>query len=323
MAENRGKKTQDVAGLRGILADYRGARAALERLANDFMRREQTLGSLGQDRRATNGEARPRAANGAPVLSIFCLGPFRVEMDGIPLGSAAGGKPLRVLKFLAGRSGRPLPREVLMEALWPDADPDSAANRLRVAVHALRQSLGDGADRIIAYEDGCYRLNPLGTVAVDADDFEQCWQRGLRSEREKQPEEAIEHFLLAEELYRGDFLEEDLYEEWALVRREQLKDMYLSMIARLAAAARDSGAHTGCIDYCRKLLGHDPCNEEAYRMLMASHVAIGQHARAVRWYQVCEATLREQLGLAPTAATRAVRDSLLLARGANSPQTPR
>ncbi|MFQ5813116.1 MAG: BTAD domain-containing putative transcriptional regulator [Anaerolineae bacterium] len=302
-----------------LLSDYRHARALLEELTKDFRAREALVmnGRALMARSAPTTKPSPisvaEAGTRSPMLALFCLGKFRVEIDGMPVDTRAGGKSLAILKFLAGRDGHPTPRDILMEALWPDSDAEAAGNRLRVAVHALRRLLapaGKSLD-ILTYQDGCYLLNPGVSVRIDADEFETLWQRGVRLERQGRRAEAAEAYAQAELLYSGDYLEEDLYEEWTLLRRECLRDAYVDLLGKLATWSITEGDYGDCIVRCQKILAQDPCREDAYRLLMRCYAATGQKARALRWYNICAANLRREVGVTPSPQTVALRRRLL------------
>jgi DNA-binding SARP family transcriptional activator len=180
--------------------------------------------------------ARRLAPDRAGILAVYCLDRFHVEIDGVPLEMRSGGKSLAVLKYMAAGSPRVTSRDALIESLWPDCEPSVASNRLRVAMHGLRRLLNPTKRRpeLVISQDGAYHLNPLGQLWVDADSFEEALQRGVELERRADMAGAGDAFREAEELYLRDFLEEDLYEDWTLLRRECLRDGYLMLVEKLA-----------------------------------------------------------------------------------------
>ena len=296
-----------------IVDDYRRARAALQALADEFSLRER---SFAADVESAIGDT-PGADAGRDVhtLLVYCLGPFRVVLDGEPLNVLPGGRPLAVLKFLATFGGRPTPRDLILEAFWPEVAPSVAGNRLRVAIHSLRRMIPHHGDEIIAYKDGLYQLYPNGEVVIDADRFEAYWHLGQKLEGEGRVDEAASAYGDAERLYCGDYLEQDLFEDWTLVRRASLRDAYLTLLLKLAVSALEQGNDAGCITRCHKVLGLDPCSEEAYQLLIVCHGRRGDRATALRWYAVCETTLRHELSLTPAPATAALRERLLAGSG--------
>jgi DNA-binding SARP family transcriptional activator len=108
---------------------------------------------------------------------------------------------------------------------------------------------------------------------------------------------------VAEGLYQGDFLEEDLYEDWPKVQREHIRAAYLDIADRLSEYYIQQGEHTAAIALCQKTLVRDNCHEEAHRRLMRCYLAQGQRHLAVRQYQTCTQALREELDLTPSEET--------------------
>jgi DNA-binding SARP family transcriptional activator len=249
----------------------------------------------------------------APRMSFHCLGPFEAYWDDEPIFQLRTGKGRAILKYLAARPRQPVLRDVLLEMLWPETDPDVANNRLRVALHHLRQVCtavsGEGGDCVV-FRDGGYMLNPRAQVWTDVDAFEAAWRAGVRHERADQPAQAIAVFAQALPLYRGDYLEEDPFEEWTLLRREELKDVYLTMLGKLSDHWLQVGELEQATEGWTKILAKDPCREDAYRQLMLCCTKRGQRALALRWYDLCVQFLREQLHVEPEPATVALYRSI-------------
>src|SRR5258706_3220200 len=77
------------------------------------------------------------------ALEIHLLGPFRIIVDGTTVEERrfTRRKPKLLIKLLALQPHHQLHREQAMELLWPDSDPDSAANNLHKAIHMVRHAL--------------------------------------------------------------------------------------------------------------------------------------------------------------------------------------
>ena len=199
--------------------------------------------------------------------------------------------------------------------MWPESDPQVANNRLKVAIHHLRksfsQSLADPTEaEIISFRDGVYLMNPELEIWTDAQEFEALCQSGRQLERAGRLEEAADCYLRAEALYRGDLLEQDVFEEWTLIQRETFKDAYLTVLDKLAEHFMRIHETDRAIEKCKKILDKDACREDAYRHLMTCYAERGQRAVAFRWYEACVLALREQLGVEPESETVALYQRL-------------
>jgi DNA-binding SARP family transcriptional activator len=213
----------------------------------------------------------------------------------------------RLLKFLLV-NGRRVHRDVLLDVLWPDAPNKSSIRGLRVTLHALRRAVAQVAPEnapldLIRADSDTYVLNTCG-LWIDSDAFDEHYSAGLRFERLRQFEAAVREYTAAEALYRGDFLVEDLYEEWTVLPREELKDKYLLVLTRLAQFSLSAMDLDGCIRRSHALLAKEPCREDAYQRLMQCYARLGQRGSAMRWYQICERTLQRELDVAPSEETR-------------------
>jgi DNA-binding SARP family transcriptional activator len=138
---------------------------------------------------------------------------------------------------------------------------------------------------------------------MDVEAFEHAWRAGVHLERAGQLAAAIPFYTQAEALYLGDFLEQDQPEEWTLVRREHLKDTYLTILDKLSRHSWQTGHIEAAIEGWRKLLAKDPWREDAYRHLMACLAATGNRGLSLRWYGVCVQVLKDQLGIEPEPET--------------------
>jgi DNA-binding SARP family transcriptional activator len=246
-----------------------------------------------------------RKEPGLPSLAVYCLGQFQVYQDEQLVESWLSRKALSILKYLILEHPVPVPKEVLMDTFWPDSDLESARRNLHQAIYALRQILRGEQPEFhhVFFKNDCYSLHPNVDTWIDFREFEKCIQTGRKFDHRGEPEKAIEQYGTAEGLYQGDFLEEDLYEDWPLLQREQLRNSYCSLVDRLTTLYLQIGQYTSVIHLCHKVLAKDRCYESAHRMLMQSYSVQGQRHLAVRQYQTCIRALREDLGMQPSQET--------------------
>ncbi len=241
-------------------------------------------------------------------LGIYCLGPFRVYQNGVLLGEWNSLKGLAVLKYLVAHQGRKVSRETLMDVFWPEADADAARRNLHQAIYSLRKSLRehDGDFPYILSHDNCYEFNPALALWVDAGEFEAHLLHARRHESAGRLDETMQEYGVAESLYQGRFMEEDPYADWAESKRQYLEQAYLEVASHLSSLFFDRGALTATVTLCQKILGVDPCYENAHRQLMQCYLAQGQRYLAVRQFHLCDLALRTKSGLKPSEETAAL-----------------
>jgi DNA-binding SARP family transcriptional activator len=261
--------------------------------------------------------APPAPSPSSPSLLIYCFGRFRAVLDGQPLHGSRKNKSDGILKLLLVHLGGSLPKDALIETFWPGSNASTGDASFRVAMHNLRRKLaglGGGQGRQpILFQGGNYSLDPQAPLTVDFQEFERHWEAGRLLESSGRELEAIGEYRQAEAWYGGDFLEEDLYEEWAIVKRESLRDIYLTILGKIADFYLRVGDYSSCIESSRKLLERDPCREDAYQYLMLCYGKLGDRTRALRWYDLCRETMRKQLGQPVSPETEALHQRI--ARG--------
>jgi len=245
----------------------------------------------------------------AAEIQIRCFGRFEVSRQGVTVQHWRRRSAERLLKFLLV-NGRRAHRDVLLDVLWPDVPSKSSIPGLRVTLHALRRAVAmvapeQAPPELVRAEGDTYVLNTHG-LWIDSDAFDEHYSAGLRCERLRQPEAAVREYTAAEALYRDDFLVEDLYEDWTVLPREELKDKYLLVLTKLSQFSMAAMDLDGCIRRSHALLAKEPCREDAYQRLMQCYARLGQRGSAMRWYQICERTLQQELDVAPSEETRRI-----------------
>ncbi|MFN4218009.1 MAG: BTAD domain-containing putative transcriptional regulator [Candidatus Bipolaricaulia bacterium] len=254
-----------------------------------------------------------------PPLYVQTLGAFRVWRGEHEIAPSTWGreKALQLFQLLISHRDRPIHREQILEALWPDAYPAKAKASLRVALNALHRALEPTRHPhqqpfYVRYRGELLWLNPEAQVLLDADEFMRLIEEGHKIERHD-PARALSLYRRALALYQGDYLPTCLYEDWAKAERERLLTLYLTTAAHLAELLTQQGAYEEAGALCHQILAKDPCWEEAYYLLMLGHFRQGNRSLAIRTYERCVKRLREQLGVEPSPRTRELFQTILSA----------
>jgi DNA-binding SARP family transcriptional activator len=188
-------------------------------------------------------------------------------------------------------------KEVLMELLWPEEDPRKTAKRLHVALASLRKTLEPDILRgtpssYISRDHDSYRIDVGEKGWVDIENFTE---ETSFSQQENNPEEAIVHYLNAESIYRGDFLEEDLYTEWCIDPRERFKEQYLQLLREIVEYFESKGDYKKCIEYAKKYLDKDKYDEDVYQLLMTYYAHTGNKAMMAKTFERCKKAIAADL----------------------------
>ena len=251
-------------------------------------------------------------------LRIHLLGSLELWRDGqiVPQRAWPGRKACQLFKILVTYRHRTVSSEELIEWLWPSLDLESARNSLWVAASYLRRVLEPGlvrrtASSFVLTEPEGYRFDPAERCQIDVDTFLERVRAGQACQRREEWTPALEHYLAAEALYRGDYLAQDPYEDWAIPTRERLRQTLLEAKGDLAACHLALGRYGEALEYAREVLEHEPWRESAWRLVMEVHYRTGEQDRALRAFERCRAVLAVELGVEPLPETLALHEHIL------------
>jgi DNA-binding SARP family transcriptional activator len=228
-------------------------------------------------------------------------------LDAGERGSAAlGGRKQRtLLAYLLLHRNEAIPRDVLIDALWPEDPPATAAHALDVYVSRLRKSLG--ADGLFETRGGSVRLN-VPDEAVDAACFEQ---RVDAARRAKVPADRLAALEQALALWRGRALV-DLLDEPALrPERERLEEERLGAKEERFEAMLALGRHGEAIGALQALASEHPFRERPRRLLMVALYRAGRQSEALEVYRSFRRLLSDELGLEPSLELRELEAAVL------------
>jgi DNA-binding SARP family transcriptional activator len=226
---------------------------------------------------------------GGREVAIVALGRFAVLRSGepVPLAAWQSRKARDLLKVLVARRGHPITREAAAETLWPQENPEPLGNRLSVALSTIRKVLDPGRrhppDHYVMADAQTIALR-LDRVEVDLIEFLRIADRAidLMAKGDRDAAEAL--LRQARQIYAGDFLEDDLYEEWAVEAREEARSRLLTVLRLLARLATDRGEDEPAGQYLGQLLERDPYDEDAWLALIAGQLRLRRHGEARRRY---------------------------------------
>jgi DNA-binding SARP family transcriptional activator len=217
-------------------------------------------------------------------VEIRLFGSFGMTVEGRPVN--LGGlkpRPRAVLRFLALNAGRPVHREVLQETFWPEADPETGAKNLHVALSALRRELspraGRGASDLLVRDGDAYRLALPDGARIDLADFERAVAEARTIRARGATKVAIDALRAAMTAYGGDLLPEDGPAEWAASRRDRARAEAVEAARALADLLLDTDP-TGAAEACAAGLALDSHHDPLWRILVEARERAGDPAAA-------------------------------------------
>ena len=238
------------------------------------------------------------------TLTVYLLGQFRVFVNDQPIESWPNARGRAIFKYLVTNRERPMSRENIMETFWPDATPEAGRNSLNVAMHGLRQAFRTVTETpIIDFGEGAYHFNPDFKIWLDVDEFDRYAKAGIQLEAAGKLSAATTEYETAAGLYQGEFLPDELYEEWAVLPRERLRLAHLDVLDRLSQIYFGQGHYASCATLCQLIIAEDNCREDAHCWLMRCYARQGQHHLALRQYESCVSALQLELDIKPSPLT--------------------
>ncbi len=252
-----------------------------------------------------------------PSLRIETLGGFRVLRGGIPIEESQwkGKRPKELLKAIVARRCRRVPREYIVEDLWPQSDAISGETSLKVTLHRLRKILEPSLDRLygssyIHVHGNLLSLDP-DLCQVDTDEFESLCARGEVRQRAGDAEGAMSCFKKALDLISGEFLPDDQYVPWVDTRRHELHEKRLSLLFRAGEFSENLGDSRSAIAHYGKILELDPLAERACQRLMTLYSNRGMRNAAIRVFENLRKSLRDEINCEPDHLTMALYRKLI------------
>ena len=254
---------------------------------------------------------------GDPSLQIKTLGRFEVLIDGTPIPEDRWPRrrTKELLKVLLTDPGQPFTFDQLIDALLPEADVTTSITNIQARASELRRVLEPGLQRgrdsqyIISVREG-YTFAPTCGFSLDTRSFEAGIREAERLATGERWQEATEAYEEAMLLYRGEFLAEDRYGEWAEDTRTHLREEYLQGLESLGKCQAQIGRYRQAISCCRRVLGVTPYRESVIRQLMEYESWIGQRTKALETFTEGARALREHLGVDPSPDMYALYETI-------------
>ena len=243
---------------------------------------------------------------------ITLFGGLKAEQSDVSITRFRTRKAASLFAFLACCSQRDHAREELAERFWPDDAPETARQKLRLALTSLRHQLepdGTQTGTVLFADRSHLRLN-AHAIETDVAAFEA----GLRAARfTAAPAARFDLLARALLLYTGDLLPGD-YEEWAQQERERLKGAYIAALGQAVALGVELCHEEQATDYARRLIAADPLQEDAHLALMRLYAGANRPAESLKQYKQLQTLLRETLNADPGEEAQTFAAQL---RGAN------
>ncbi len=278
---------------------YKTAKISRQSIFDNFLRLKK-LGTL------------PVSKESEIKLRIYTLGDFKLDLNGRILSPATVSRQKKVmdlLKLLIVHRKTGMVKEVLYELFWPGYMQKSSRDNLNTIIYRLRRLFGE-KDNYIITDSNMIRLN-TEICSIDVDMFWCYSEEGIKARKQNDVDSALDYLFRAKELYRGDFLEKDLYYDDIRDAREIIFNRYLHLLFELGKLNLSSGKASEALELSEELINRDTLCEPAYRMLMISSALLGNISQIPRIYDRLKQKLQRYYNIMPDPKTSDLRDMLL------------
>jgi DNA-binding SARP family transcriptional activator len=215
-------------------------------------------------------------------------------------------RPLELLVYLLLNRQRVHPREVLAALLWSEQSTGQSKKYLRKVLWQLQRILetsgfyGDHA--LLDVDNEWIGVRQQSNIWLDVANFDAVCARlgGIPgSQLNHLQAQALQQ---AVHLYKGELLE-GWYQDWCLLERERLQQIYLMALDKLAAYSETTGDIEAGLAYGAQILHYDRAREYTHCQLMRLYYLAGDRTNAIRQYERCVTALQEEMEIAPAPET--------------------
>ncbi len=234
------------------------------------------------------------------TLKVFTLGKFLVRKGEqiISEHKSQSSKIWELFQYFLSKSNEINFPEQIIKDLDFDIELMDAKNVLENRIYRLRKVLATGeeykADQYIYYKNGGYGLRWSNFHWVDFKIFQEDCEKGERLIKTGKKMDAIECLLPALNLYRGDYLNNQLNPHWAIAPRVQYRQLYLESLNLACKLLAEYEEYQEVEELCQRAVQIEPFEERSHYILIETLLKRGHRRKARQHYYYVQALFAEQ-----------------------------
>ena len=242
-------------------------------------------------------------------MEFRILGPLEVVADDRRL-KLGRGRQRSLLALLLVRANEVVSSDRLIDELWGESPPPTAAKALQNLVSQLRVTLALGdSNGVLLTEGPGYQLH-VEPEAIDARRFEQLAAEGRRM-LPADPRRASDVLREALALWRGEALADVAFEPFAAAEIARLEELRLAALEDRIDAELALGRHAALVPELQALVTTEPLREPLRAKLMLALYRSGRQSDALDVYRDGRRTMVENLGLEPGSELQGLQRAIL------------
>ncbi len=243
-------------------------------------------------------------------VEIRAFGELRFFVDGKKISSSDMERQkliLKIIKLLITNYDKGVSRDVCYNIFWKGYDEKSARYNLNSNLYKIRKIFGK---KFVTVDGNNVRLNQ-DSFWLDVAAFDNNIRMGKKAMRDGLIRQAIKCFQDAEDLYTGDYIENDLYNDFITAKKASLQNKQLNLLFNSMKMSLDENDFFKALEKGKKLVRQSPCCEPAYRLLMIACALSGDHSSLKSLYNKLNQLLKLKLNIEADQKTRDLLEVLL------------
>ena len=234
-------------------------------------------------------------------ISVKLFGKFKIAADGFEITDEdfKTRKISGILKYILLHTEKAVSRDALTAVFWPESDEKSAFVSLRVALSDLRKVLSkcnmafDGTNALLCENKSGFYISDLNEITFDTTTFAERYKQYKSAAGSTQKAELLKEII---EIYNGDLLEDNLYDDWLVVLREHYRSIFIEASHALAGMYLKEKSYDEAEKVLDKHLKIDPLDDKACSMLLRVFKRSGQENRASAFKRQFEKRFLAEMG---------------------------
>jgi DNA-binding SARP family transcriptional activator len=240
-------------------------------------------------------------------VELGVLGPLQVRHDGTPV-EIPGAKPRAILTLLGLHNGSVVSADTLVELLWGEDPPRTAAKALQTHISLLRRTLGDGF--VLTQGAGW----TLAGAEVDASTYKAAARLGRDAAAAGETSQAVARFEEALALWRG--IPELPDGRRGTSEKTRWIEGHAALVEDRADALLATGRAAEVIGELEAAVADAPLRERRWGQLMLALYRAGRQGDALGAYQRARSLLADELGVEPGPELRRLQAAIVAQDGA-------
>lgn len=225
-----------------------------------------------------------------------------------------------LLAYVITFRDKELAQNDFMELLWPNEESSNPGNALKTLFHRVRAMLNGleylSGNNMIIQDNGTYSWNKRLPIILDIDEFEKTYRKGSDCEND---EEKLYNYLIALDLYKGDFLPKLATESWVVPINTYYHSLYVRLIHETLELLMQKEAYDEVVRRCNIAISIEPYDEFLYYNLIQALVRMGNQQSALNQYEKMTELFFNRFGVTPSEELTALYKEIV--RTTNSMET--